>query len=68
MIFPLSLYDISLWLAAIAIILLITSELIYSSSEYSSRVVLDKKFLRVVSICCGLAFVVMVVMHIVHIY
>lgn len=68
MIFPLSFYDISLWLAAVAIILLITSELMYSSQEYSSKIVLDKTFLRIVSIGCGLAFAVMVIMHVTHFF
>ena len=63
MFFPLSLYDISLWLAAVAIILLITSELLYQSPEYFSRVVIDKKILRGAAIVCGLAFGVMVILH-----
>ncbi len=64
MFFPLSYYDLSLWLAAVAIILLITSEIICSSTEYSSRVVIDKNFLRAVSLGCGLAFVGMFIMHV----
>lgn len=68
MIFPLSFYDVSLFLAVVAIILLITSELMYSSPDYSSRVVIDKKFLRVASIGCGLAFGVMVILHVIGIF
>lgn len=64
MYFPLSLSDISLWLAAIAIILLITSELLHSSPEYSSRVMIDKKILRMVALGCGLGFLITVVMRV----
>ena len=64
MIFPLSLSDISLWLAVTAIILLITSELLYSLPEYSARVMIDKKRLRLVAIGVGLGFMVTVVMRI----
>ena len=42
MIVPLSLSDISLWLASTAFILLITSELLYSLPEYSARILIDK--------------------------
>ena len=62
--FPLSLSDISLWLAIMAIILLVTSELLYSSPEYSSRVMVDKKLLRMVALGCGLGFLVTVVMRV----
>lgn len=62
--FPLSLSDISLWLAAMAIILLVTSELLYSSAEYSSRVMVDKKLLRMVALGCGLSFLVTVAMRV----
>ncbi len=64
MIFPLSLSDISLWLAVTAIILLTASELLYSSPEFSARIALDKQFLRMAAIGCGLGFVVTVVMRI----
>ncbi len=35
--FMLTAFDVSLWLAVTAIILLITSEILYSSPEYASR-------------------------------
>jgi hypothetical protein len=63
MIFLLSLSDISLWLAVTAIILLITSELLHSLLEYSARIMIDKKRLRLVAIGVGLAFLVTVVMR-----
>jgi hypothetical protein len=59
--FPLSIPDISLWLAVTAIILLITSELLYSSSM--SRIVLDKKLLRMLAIGCGFGFLFTVLMR-----
>ena len=62
--FPLSLSDISLWLGVTAIILSITSELLYSLPEYSARTMIDKKGLRQVAIGVGLAFLATVVMRI----
>ena len=62
-IFPLSLSDISLWLAVTAIILLTTSELLYSSPDFSARIAIDRRFLRMAAIGCGLAFLVTVVMR-----
>jgi len=62
--FPLSLSDISLWLAVTAIVLLITSELLYSLPEYSARIMINKKRLRLVAIGVGLAFLATVVMRV----
>ena len=56
MVFPLSLSDVSMWLAAMTLILLVTSELLYSLPEYSSRVVIEKKLLRLVALGCGIGF------------
>jgi VIT1/CCC1 family predicted Fe2+/Mn2+ transporter len=64
MIFPLSSSDISLWLAVTAVILLTTSELLYSSPDYSARIAVNRQFLRMAAIGCGLAFFVTVVMRI----
>ena len=64
MIFPLSLSDISLWLAVTAVILLTTSELLYSSPDYSARIAVNRQFLRMAAIGCGLAFFVTVVMRV----
>jgi hypothetical protein len=64
MIFPLSISDISLWLAVTAIILLITTELLYSSSGFSARIVLNKNLLRICAIGCGIGFLVTVVMRV----
>ncbi len=68
MVFPLSLYDFSLWLAAIAIILLITSELLSFSPEYSTRFYVDKKLLRLMAVACGVGFAVLVVMHVAQVF
>jgi hypothetical protein len=62
--FPLSLSDISLWLAITAIILLITSELLYSSPKYSARIAIDKKLLRLTALGLGIAFLATVVMRV----
>ncbi len=42
--------DISLWLAVTAIVFLMTSELLYSSPEYSMRLRIEKKRLRLVAV------------------
>lgn len=62
--FPLSISDLSLWLAVVAIILLITSELLYASPALSSRILLDKRILRFCAIGCGLGFMVTVIMRV----
>lgn len=62
--FPLTLSDISLWLAVTAIILLITSELLYSLPDFSARIMIDKDRLRMVALGCGLGFLVTVVMRV----
>lgn len=61
--FPLSLSDISLWLAVTAIILLITSELLYSLPEISARLVIDKRRFRLIALGCGIGFLVTVMMR-----
>jgi len=53
--FPLSFWDISLWLAVTAIILLVTSELI-SPYYGKTNIIIDKKRLRTVSLIFGLLF------------
>jgi hypothetical protein len=60
---PLTLNDISLWLAATAIILLITSEFLGSSQEYSRRILVDKTRMRFAGVGCGLAFIVTVILR-----
>jgi hypothetical protein len=62
--FPMNLSDISLWLAVMAIILLITSELISSATEYSRNIIIEKKRLRIVALALGLGFMVTVIMRI----
>ncbi len=61
--FMLTASDISLWLAVTAIILLITSEILYSSPEYASHLRIEKKRLRLVALGCGLGFLVTVVLR-----
>jgi hypothetical protein len=63
MVFPLGIPDISLLLAVIAIILLVTSELLYASPTYASRIVLDKRLLRFIAIGCGVGFLITVLMR-----
>lgn len=64
--FPLNVWDISLWLAVMAIIMLITSELLFSSTSLAQSIVVDKKRLRLVALGLGTGFMVTVVMRIVQ--
>jgi hypothetical protein len=61
---PLSIPDISLWLAATAIILLVTSELLFSYPKLSMHLLIEKKQLRLTALGCGIGFLVTVVMRI----
>jgi hypothetical protein len=63
MLFPLSFWDISLWLAIAAIILLATSELI---SPYYGRInlIIEKKRLRQTALLLGILFLLTVVIRI----
>jgi len=62
--FPLSISDVSLWLAVMAIILLITSELMSSSTEYSRNIVIERKRLRLVALALGTGFMITVIMRV----
>ena len=63
MIYPLSFWDLSLWLAVTAIILLVTSELL---SPYYGRtsIILNKKRLRMVALSLGILFMLTVVIRV----
>jgi len=61
--FPLTLSDISLWLAVTAVILILTSELLCSSPKYSVYFRMEKKRFRLAAIGCGLAFLTTVVIR-----
>jgi hypothetical protein len=63
---PLSISDVSLWLASTAIILLLTSELLFSSPKFSMRLNVDKGQLRLIATGCGLGFLVTVVLRIIR--
>ncbi len=65
MYFPLSLWDISLWIAVTAIILLVTSELLAPYSDYFGDFVIDKTRLRLVAIILGAAFMVTVLLRVI---
>jgi hypothetical protein len=62
--FPLSISDIGLWLAVTAIILLVTSELLSSSTGPLGNVAIDKKRLRIIALALGLGFMATVVMRV----
>ena len=61
---PLSISDIGLWLAAMAIILLITSELLSSSSTTSRNIAIDRKLFRHVALTLGIGFMATVVLRV----
>jgi hypothetical protein len=63
MIFPLSFWDISLWLAVTAIILLITSELI-SPYYGKTNLLINKKRLRNVALIMSTLFLITVALRI----
>jgi len=63
--FPLSIWDISLWIAVTAIILLVTSELMGSYSDYFGDFVIEKTRLRLVALILGAAFMVTVLLRVV---
>lgn len=62
--FPLAVSDVSLWLAVVAIIILITSELLYASPSYASKIAVDKRLLRLIGVGCGATFVITVLMRV----
>jgi hypothetical protein len=64
--FPLSISDIGLWLAVTAIILLVTSELLSSSTGKLGNVAIEKKRLRLVALALGIGFMATVVLRIVQ--
>jgi hypothetical protein len=63
--FPLSFSDISLWLAATAIILLTASELIPFYSDRLGYLLVSKKRLRQAALAVGAAFVATVIFRVV---
>ena len=63
--FPLGLWDISLWIAVTAILLLITSELLAPYSDYFGDFVIDKTRIRLAALLLGAAFMVTVLIRVV---
>jgi hypothetical protein len=63
--FPLGLWDISLWIAVTAVILLVTSELIEPYSEYFGDFVIEKTRLRLAALLLGTAFMVTVLLRVI---
>jgi len=63
MISPLSFWDLSLWIAVTAIILIVTSELL---SPYYGRtsIIVNKKRLRMVALSLGMLFMITVLIRV----
>jgi len=64
--FPLSVSDIGLWLAVTAIILLITSEILTSSTGRLGNIAIQKQRLRLAALAVGIAFMATVVLRIIQ--
>jgi hypothetical protein len=64
--FPLSLLDIGLWLAIMAIILLMTSEALFSTTDYSRNIIIEKKRLRLIALGLGISFIITVIIRVVQ--
>jgi hypothetical protein len=62
--FPLKIWEISLWIAVTAIILLVTSELLAPYTDYFGDFVIDKTKLRLAALVLGAAFIVTVILGI----
>jgi len=60
MYFPLSPWDMSLWLAFMAIIALITAEILPSCSELFGDFVIEKERLELAALLLGTAFMIAV--------
>ena len=65
MYFPLTISDIGLLLAVIAVILIVTSEILLGSPKYSVYFKVDKNRLRWFALSCGVAFLIIVVIRVV---
>lgn len=63
--FPLGLWDISLWIAVTAILLLITSELLAPYSDYFGDFVIDKTRIRLAALLLGATFMITVLIRVV---
>ena len=63
MYFPLTIWDVSLWIAVMAIILLVTSELIAPYSDQFGDFVIEKTRLRLAALVLGAAFMVTVLLR-----
>jgi len=50
------------------ILLLIVSELFYSFPKYSSRIMIDKKFFRMIALGCGVGFLATIVLQFFHLF
>lgn len=61
--FPLSLWDISLWIAVTAIMLLVASELLAPCSDYFGDFVINKTQIRLTALLLGVVFMVTVLLR-----
>lgn len=63
--FPLSLWDVSLWMAVTAIILLVTSELLAPYSDHFGDFVIEKTRIRLTALILGAAFMITVILRVI---
>jgi len=63
MAFALSIFDVTMWLAITAIILLVTSEVLYSLPNFAGRLTIDRNRFRLAALGCGVVFLAAVLLH-----
>ena len=61
--FPLTLYNLSFWLAVTSAILLVTAQFLNSAPKHAAYLRVDKKRLALAGVGCGLAFLVTIVLR-----
>ena len=61
--FPLSISDIGLWVAVMALILIVTSEFLVQHSDYFGDFAIDTKRLRLAALFLGASFMVTVLLR-----
>jgi hypothetical protein len=68
MAFLFTISDLSLWLAITAIILIVTSEVLYTLPDVLGRITINRNRFRFAALGCGVAFLVTVMLHIFNIF
>ena len=67
MIFPLDLLEVGILLAIVALIIIVTSELILSSPRYKANLLINRKKLKNIGILFSILFLIIVILRIISI-